>query len=143
MDGWMDGNRLGRHVRAAYERARAVIADLSSPIRGQECGSTETISEASGAYGIRSRSNAAGIASYETASALASRSSPEVGMATRHAPSPSDLRTSFPACCCINRCLHHGLGCHVQWHVNCLGLLAVRLALHHFQALLKGQHVLV
>ncbi|XDV20056.1 hypothetical protein PO909_025438 [Leuciscus waleckii] len=84
------GNRLGRHVRAAYERARAVTADLPSSIRGQECGSTESISEAPGAYGIRSRSNNARIASYETASALASRSSPEVGMATRHAPSPSD-----------------------------------------------------
>ncbi|CAM4416232.1 unnamed protein product [Leuciscus chuanchicus] len=29
------------------------------------------------------------------------------------------------------------------WHVNCLELLAVRLALHRFRALLKGQHVLV
>ncbi|XDV30104.1 hypothetical protein PO909_033091 [Leuciscus waleckii] len=114
------GNRLGRHVHA-------VTADLPLSIRGQECGSTETISEAPGAYGIRSRSKAARIASYETASALALRSSPEVGMATWHAPSPSDsdlpsdlhpvdepqfsmgrsaLRTSFPACCCINRCLH-------------------------------------
>ncbi|XDV26793.1 hypothetical protein PO909_030425 [Leuciscus waleckii] len=99
-------------------------------------------------------------------------------MATRHAPSssnsdlPSDLhpvdepqlstgrsalRTSFQACCCLNRCLHHGLGCHVQWnaaagswtgpqcllHVNCLELLTVRLALHRFHALLKDQHVLV
>ena len=89
------GNRLGRHVRAAYERARAVTANLPSSVRGQECGSTETISEAPGAYGIRSRSNVARLASYETASALASRSSPEVGMATRHAPSPSDCRQTF------------------------------------------------
>lgn len=62
------------------------------------------------------------------------------------------LRTSFQACCCVNRYLCHGLGCHVQWtcciklldgprlqwHVNCLELLAVQLALYHFRALLKG-----
>ena len=29
------------------------------------------------------------------------------------------------------------------WHVNCLELLAVRLTLHRFCALLRGQHVLV
>jgi len=54
---------------------------------------------------------------------------------------------------CLNRCLHHGLGCHVpvldvigprpQSHVNFLKLLAIHLALHHFRALLRGKHVLV
>ncbi|KAG1958926.1 E3 ubiquitin-protein ligase ARIH2-like [Pimephales promelas] len=134
---------VNRHVRTVYERAHAVTADLPETIRGQECSSTETFSEApSGASGIRSRSNATQNASYETASALASRSSPEVDMATRHSPTisysdlPSDLHhveepqfsmgrcipgMSFPACC-YDRCLCHGLGCHVQW-TCCRGLL--------------------
>ncbi|XP_067313608.1 NLR family CARD domain-containing protein 3-like [Pseudorasbora parva] len=47
-------------------------------------------SEAPGAYSICSRGDASRIASYETASALASRSSPEMGMAVWHAPDPSD-----------------------------------------------------
>ena len=34
-------------------------------------------------------------------------------------------------------------GPRLQWHVNCLELLAVRLALHRFRALLKDKHVLV
>ncbi|XDV34216.1 hypothetical protein PO909_004397 [Leuciscus waleckii] len=49
------GNRLGHHVHAAYERARAVTADLPETVRGQECGSTEVISEAPGAYGLHMR----------------------------------------------------------------------------------------
>ncbi len=48
----------------------------------QEGGSTETLSEAPGAYGFHSRFHAARIASYETASVLASRLGPEMGMAT-------------------------------------------------------------
>ncbi len=79
--------------------------------------------------------HAARIASYETASALASRPGPEMGMAPRHIPGlthpvlPSHLqplvgpcissgrsapRASIQACCCFNRCLCHGLGGHVQ-----------------------------
>ncbi len=75
------------------------------------------------------------IASYETASALAPRPSPEMGMAPRHIPGlthpvlPSHLqpmvgpcfssgrsspRASIQACCCFNRRLCHGLGGHVQ-----------------------------
>ncbi len=78
---------------------------------------------------------AARIASYETASALASRPSPEMGMAPRHIPGlthpvlPSHLqpmvgsclssgrsspRASIQARCCFNRRLCHGLGGHVQ-----------------------------
>ena len=129
------GNRLGRHVRAAYKRARAVTAELPETIRGQESGSTETVSEAPGAYGVRGGSHTAWASPYETASALASRPSPEMGMATGHAPSdhhsglPPILhpvvgplvpmgrhapRTGVQTCCCVNRCLCHGLGCHVQ-----------------------------
>ncbi len=88
------------------------------------------VSEAPGAYGIRSCSHAARIASYETTSALATLPGPEVGMApqytaSRYLPAVSPLpqpldrpclstgrgapRTSVPAYCCHNRCLQHGL----------------------------------
>ncbi len=80
-----------------------------------------TVSEAPGAYGIRSCSHAARIASYETTSALATLPGPEVGMAPRYTasrylpavlplPQPLDRpclstgrgapRTSVPAYCC-------------------------------------------
>ncbi len=95
----------------------------------------ETFSEAPGTYGILSRYHAARIASYETASALASRPSPEMGMTPQHIPGlthpvlPSHLqplvgpyfssgrsspRASIQAHCCFNRRLCHGLGGHVQ-----------------------------
>ncbi len=97
--------------------------------------SAETVSEAPGAYGIRSCSHAARIASYETTSALVALPSPEVGMAPRCTSGehhtgvspllqPLDgpclstgrgaLRTSVSACCCHNRCLQHGLGRYMQ-----------------------------
>ncbi len=66
-------------------------------------------------------------------------------------------RTSVPAYCCHNRCLQHGLGRYMQragslgaldrarllWHINCLELWAVHLALRQFRPLLLGKHVLV
>ncbi len=81
------------------------------------------------------RYHAARIASYETASALASQPSPEMGMAPRYIPGlthpflllhlqpmvgpclssgRSSPRASIQACCCFNRRLCHGLGGHVQ-----------------------------
>ncbi len=62
-------------------------AELPEFLQRQECGTTETISEAPGAYGIRSCSHAARIASYETTSALATLPGPEVGMAPRYTAS--------------------------------------------------------
>ncbi len=110
-------------ARLMDKRAQAVLNCLSS-IRRQECGTTETVSEAPGAYGIHSCSHAAGVASYETTSALATLPSPKVGMAPRytlseHHPAVSPLpqpldgpclstgrgapRTSVAAYCCHNR----------------------------------------
>ncbi len=110
-------------------------AELPEFLQRQKCGTTETVSEAPGAYGIRSCSHAARIASYETTSALATLPGPEVGMApqytaSRYLPAVSPLpqpldrpclstgrgapRTSVPAYCCHNRCLQHGLGRYMQ-----------------------------
>ncbi len=111
-------------------------AELPEFLQRQECGPTEKVSEAPGAYGIRSCSHAARIASYETTSALATLPGPEVGMTPRYtasgyhpavSPLPQPLerpclstgrrapRTSVPAYCCHNRCLQHGLGHYMQW----------------------------
>ncbi|KAL0185533.1 hypothetical protein M9458_017203, partial [Cirrhinus mrigala] len=60
-------------------------AGLPEFAQRQDGGTTETISEAPGPYGIRSRSYAVRIASYETTSALVTLPSPEMGMALDHA----------------------------------------------------------
>ncbi len=70
-----------------HGRARSSSAKLPEFLQKQECGTTETVSEAPGAYGIRSCSHAAWVASYETTSALAILPSPEVGMAPRYTSS--------------------------------------------------------
>ncbi len=135
-------------ARLSVERAQSMLNCLES-FQRKRAVSTETLSEAPGAYGIRSRCHAARIASYETASALASRPGPEMGMATRHVPGlsypvlPSNLRpvvgscfssgrsspsASIQACCCVNRCLCHGLGSHVQRACSCGALDRVSIA---------------
>ncbi len=171
-------SRLGEYEGAPHGRARPISAELPEFLQRQDCGSAETVSEAPGAYGIRSCSHAARIASYVTTSALVALPSPEVGMAPRctlgeHHTGVSPLlqpldgpclstgrgalRTSVSAYCCHNRCLQHGLGRYMQragslgaldgprllWHINCLELLAVHLALRQFRPLLLGKHVLV
>ncbi len=129
------GVGLGQPHSTSLRGACSVNAEMPGVSPAQEGGSTETFSEAPGAYGILNRYHAARIASYETASALASRPSPEMGMAPRHVPGlthpvlPSHLqpmvgpcfssgrsspRASIQACCCFNRRLCHGLGGHVQ-----------------------------
>ncbi len=128
-------SRLGEYDGAPHGRARPISAELPEFLQRQDCGSAETVSEAPGAYGIRSCSHAARIASYETTSALVALPSPEVGMAPRctlgeHHTGVSPLlqpldgpclstgrgalRTSVSACCCHNRCLQHGLGRYMQ-----------------------------
>ncbi|KAL0160989.1 hypothetical protein M9458_044714, partial [Cirrhinus mrigala] len=74
----------------------------------QNSGPSQNISEAPGAYGSCSRSDAARLASYETASALVAIAGPRM-----------------------------------QWHINCLELLAVLLALRCFRPTLRHKHVLV
>ncbi len=134
------GVGLGQPHSTSLNRACSVNAELPGVFPAQEGGSTETLSEAPGAYGIRSRCHATWIASYKTASALASRPGPEMGMAPRHVPGlshpvlPPHLQpmvgpcyssgrsspsSCIQACCCIDRCLYHGLGGHVQWACSC------------------------
>ncbi len=78
------GVRLCEYDSLPHGRARPSSTDLPEFLKRHECGSTETVSEAPGAYGIRSCSHAARIASYETTSALATLPSPQMGMVPRY-----------------------------------------------------------
>ena len=84
----MEIDSVAMSAQLTSERAHSLLACLRQ-FEGKSAVPLK-LSEAPGAYGIRSRGNAARTASYETASAVASRSSPEVGMASRRAPSSSD-----------------------------------------------------
>ncbi len=154
------GVGLGQPHSTSLRGACSVNAEMPGVSPAQEGGSTETFSEAPGAYGILSRYHADGIASYETASALASRPSPEIGMAPRHIPGlthPSCRRTFSPwsdlaflraevpleqvsrhvvvstdtsatgwgAMCNGHAAAGLWTGPQLQWHINCLELLAV------------------
>ncbi len=170
------GFRLCEYNSMPHGGASPSSAELPAFLQRQECGTTEKVSEAHGAYGIRGCSHATRIASYENTSSLATLPGPEVGMAPQYtssghrpAVSPQPLdgpclstgqgapRTSVPAYCCHNRCLQHRLGHYMQragslgaldrarllWHINCLELWAVHLALWQFRPLLLGKHVLI
>ncbi len=125
--------------RLTNERAQSVLNCLIL----QDGGTTETLSEAPGAYGIHSHSHAARIAAYETTSALVTLPSPEMGMAPRYSSrdhhadmlpliQPLDgpclstgrsaLRTSVSACRCHDGCLQCGLVRYMQW-AGSLGVL--------------------
>ncbi len=146
------GVRLGEYDGTPHGRKCPSSAELPEFLQRQECGTTETVSEAPGAYGIRSCSHAARIASYETTSALATLPGPEVGMAPRYTasrylpavsplPQPLDRpclstgrgapRTSVPAYCCHNRCLQHGLGRYMQRAGSLVALDRAPTALAH------------
>ncbi|KAL0194522.1 hypothetical protein M9458_008094, partial [Cirrhinus mrigala] len=107
-----------------------------------------------------SRGNAAGLASYETASALATRSSPEMGMAPvaaysargqtlpsygpEHVVVHTDASTTgWGAVCNGQAASGSWTGPRLLWHINCLELLAVLLALRRFIPMLRHKHVLV
>ncbi len=146
------GVRLGEYDGTPHGRACPSSAELPEFLQRQECGTTETVSEAPGAYGIRSCSHAALVALYETTSALTTLPSPEVGMAlwytlSEHHPAVSPLpqpldgpclstgqgapRTSAPAYCCHNRHLQHGLGRYMQLAGNLGALDGAPTALAH------------
>ncbi len=130
------GVRLGEYDGTSHGGTCPSSAELPDFLQRQECGTTETVSEAPGAYVIRSCSHAARIAALETTSALATLPGPEAGMALWYtasgyhpavSPLPQPLdgpclstgrgtpRTSVLVYCCHNRCLQHGLGHYMQW----------------------------
>ncbi len=164
-------------ARLTEERAQAVLNCLSS-FRGRNVVPLKQFSEAPGAYGIRSCSHAARIASYETTSALATLPGPEVAwrrgtlrvgisqqcrrylspwtdlaflragvpleQVSRHTVVTTDASsTGWGATCNGQAASGLWTGPRLLWHINCLELWAVHLALRQFRPLLLGKHVLV
>ncbi len=78
------GVRLCVYDGVPHGRACPINAELPKFLQRQDGGSTETVSESPGTYGICSRSHATRITSYETTSALVALLSPEKGMALRY-----------------------------------------------------------
>ncbi len=74
----MELNSVNLTARLSLEHAQSMLNCLES-LQSKEGSSTETLSEAPGAYGICSHGHAARTASYETASALTSRPGHGVG----------------------------------------------------------------
>ncbi len=74
---------------APHAGTRSVVVELLEYVQEQDGGTTETVSEAPGAYGGCGGGHTAGSAPYETASTLAPGPSPEVGVAERHAAGPN------------------------------------------------------
>ncbi len=112
-------------------------AELPEFLQRQECGTTETVSEAPGAYGIRSCSHAARIASYEITSALVTLPGPEVGMVPRYTasgyhPAVSPLPQPLDGPCLSTgrgapRTSVSGYCCHNWSHTQFKSLRAVRI----------------
>ncbi len=146
------GVRLGQSDSAPHAGTRSVGVELLEYIQEQDGGTTETVSEAPGAYGGCGGSHAAGAAPYETASTLAPWPSPEVGVAERHAEGPSHSSlppnlhpvvrpfipsgrsapgTGLQARCGLHRRLRQGLGGHVQRACSVRGLDGSPTALAH------------
>ncbi len=146
------GVRLGQSDSAPHTGTRSVGVELLEYIQEQDGGTTETVSEAPGAYGGCGGGHAAGAAPYETASTLAPWPSPEVGVAERHAEGPSHSSlppnlhpvvrpfipsgrsapgTGLQASCGLHRRLRQGLGGHVQRACSVRGLDGSPTALAH------------
>ncbi len=135
------GVRLVEYDGTSHGRACPSSAELPEFLRRQECGTIEKVSEAPGAYGIRSCSHAARVASYETTSALATLPGPEVGMALWYTSSTSTRVTleHHPAVSPLPQpldrpCLSTGWGaprtsvlaycCDTGWGATCNGQAA-------------------
>ncbi len=145
------GVGLGLSDSAPHTRKCSVGVELLEYVQEQDGGTTETVSEAPGAYDGYGGSHAARAAPYETTSTLAPWPNPEMGVAEWHAVGPShtglppNLRpvvrpfvssgsapgTGLQACCGLHGCLHHRLGGHVQWACSVGGLDGSPTALAH------------
>ncbi len=134
---------FGQSDSAPHAGTRSVGVELLEYVQEQDGSTTETVSEAPGAYGGCSGGHTAGAAPYETASTLAPWPSPEVGVAERHAAGPSHSSlppnlhpvvrpfipsgrsapgTGLQARCGLHGCLRQGLGGHVQRACSVMGL---------------------
>ncbi|KAL0201442.1 hypothetical protein M9458_004629, partial [Cirrhinus mrigala] len=147
----------GQYVCTSLPGACTVSSEVCGNTQMRVSGPPKTGSEAPRAHGILSRGHATGFDAHETAAALASYSSPQVGLASRHISSehhtivspdtqPLDRhyvptvsrrivvttdasKTGWGATCNGQAASGVWTGPRLFWHINCLELLAVLLAL--------------
>ncbi|KAL0196765.1 hypothetical protein M9458_005305, partial [Cirrhinus mrigala] len=132
-------------------------------VSAEVCGNTQMRFYDPGTHGILSRGHTAGPDAHETATTLASYPSPEVGMAPgpwtdivflrsgvpleqvsrRIVVTTEASKTGWGAICNGQAASGVWTGPRLHWHINCLELLAVLLALRRFRPLIQGKHVLV
>ncbi|KAI2644665.1 Transposon Ty3-G Gag-Pol polyprotein [Labeo rohita] len=134
---------LGQYVCVSLPGACTVSSEVCGNTQMRVSGPPKTGSEAPRAHGILSRGHAAGFDAHETAATLASYSSPQVGVASRHISSehhtivspdtePLDRHcvptvrsspgTGVQTHHCHHRCFRDRLGCHLQWAGSFRGL---------------------
>ncbi len=147
----MELDSVEQSARLTEERAQSVLNCLNT-FRGRTAVPLKLFQRLLGHMAAAAGSNPARLASYETASALASWPSPEMGVATRHVSSgnhsgmPPNLqpmvrplvssgrsspRAGVPACCSLHGCLCHRLGGHVQRAGSVRGVDGPPTALAH------------
>ncbi|KAL0152765.1 hypothetical protein M9458_052488 [Cirrhinus mrigala] len=137
------------------------IAEVYGDTQMRVYGPSKTGSEASRAHGILSRGHGAGLDAHETAATLDTYPSPEMGMAPGHAScehhtivlcscgqerivvTTDASKTGWGAICNWQAASGVWSGPRLLWHINCLELLTVLLALKRFRSLVQGKHVLV
>ncbi|KAL0168630.1 hypothetical protein M9458_036852, partial [Cirrhinus mrigala] len=126
---------LGQYVCTSLPGACTVSSEVCGNTQMRVSGPPKTGSEAPRAHGILSRGHTTGFDAHETAAALASYSSPQVGVASRHISSehhtivspdtqPLDRHyvptvrsspgTGVQMHRCHHRCFQDRLGCHLQ-----------------------------
>ncbi|KAL0152428.1 hypothetical protein M9458_052151, partial [Cirrhinus mrigala] len=136
------GTGLGQYVCTSLPRARTVSAEVCGNTQMRVYDPPETNSEIPGSHGILSRGHAAGFDAHETATTLASYPSHGTGMAPRHV-SCERHTIVWGAVCNGHAASRVWTGPRLHWHINCLELLTVLLALRRFRPLIQGKHVLV
>ncbi|KAI2647955.1 Transposon Ty3-G Gag-Pol polyprotein [Labeo rohita] len=137
-----------------------ISAEVCGDTQMQVYGPPKTGSEASRAHGIRSRGHAAGFDAHETMSVGITPScrktlSPWTDLAFLRSGVPLEQvsrrivvttdasKTGWGAVCNGQAASGVWTGPRLLWHINCLELLAVLLALKRFRPLVQGKHVLV
>ncbi len=146
------GVRLGEHDGTPHGGTCPSSAELPEFLQRQECGTTETVSEAPGAYGIAAVTPL-GLLHCCTQQCRRSlspwmdlaflRAGVPLEQVSRHTVVTTDVSsTGWGATCNGQAASGLWTGPRLLWHINCLELWAVHLALRQLRPLLLGKHVL-
>ncbi|KAL0181256.1 hypothetical protein M9458_023662, partial [Cirrhinus mrigala] len=152
---------FGQHDSTSHERACAVTAELSETFQTQDSSPSQILPEAPGAYGSCSRNRfsidyttesrdghgtavPSGLALLRNATFSSARGQTLRSYGQEHVVVNTDASTTGCGAVCNGQAASGSwTGPRLRWHVNCLELLAVFLALCRFLPMLRHKHVLV